>query len=144
MADAIGASDRNSADGRDDMERAWIDVMQRCADLMPFFADSRLDVSATQVARQLGVRRAQGLERLLRMRGLPPFRLLRNWIYIVQLAQRHERGESVARWAMRRGEYPTPYYRMAIHETGQLWSVVAARGSAWCMAEAMLRWTPYL
>ncbi len=145
MADVNRALDLESHDGDGhDIDRAWAEVMQRCADLLPFFVETRLDLSATRVAIQMGVRRAQGLERMLRTRRLPPFRSLRNWIYIVQLVQRHESGESVAHWAMQQGEYPTPYYRMVTKESGLLWSDVVGRGSAWCKAEGLRRWRPYL
>ena len=47
-------------------------------------------------------------------------------------------------WAMQQGEYPTPYYRMVTKESGLLWSDVVGRGSAWCKAEGLRRWRPYL
>lgn len=144
MADPTGGSPRIAAHDARETDREWDDVMRRCADLLPFFADLRLSVSATQVATQLGLRRAQGLERLLRERGLPPFRLLRNWIYIEHIIRRHEGGDTIAHWTMQRGEYPRPFYDLVLRETGLPWSVVATRGSAWCRDEALRRWHGYI
>lgn len=144
MVDATDGSPKITARDARETDREWDEVMRRCADLLPFFADLRLSVSATQVAAQLGLRRAQGLERLLRERRLPPFRLLRNWIYIEHLIRRHEEGDTIAHWTMQRGEYPKPFYDLVFRETGLLWSVVATRGSAWCGDEALRRWNPFL
>ena len=131
------------ADDVRETDRQWADVMHRGIDLLPFFAETRLNVSASRVARAIGVRRAQGLAQLLRKRELPPFKLFRNWIYIVQLVERAECDDKVAHWAMHRGEYPGPYYRLVALEVGESWSVVAERGCQWCRSEALRRWQPY-
>ena len=42
---------------------AWNAVMQRAAQLLPYFAENLLKVSASSVARELGFRRADVLAR---------------------------------------------------------------------------------
>ena len=125
-------------------EAEWEAVMTRCGALLPPFAEVRLNVNAKGVADALGLRNADALRKLLVARRLPPFRMLRDWCYVVQLADRFADKRSIASWAMRRGEYPTVYYRFVRAVTGQPWRVVLARGPAWAKGSALHVWSPYL
>lgn len=74
----------------------WNDVMRRGADVVPHFADVRLQVTAGMVAVSMGLTGAGVLRKLLRERRLSPFREFRNWIYVLRLVEKNERHESIA------------------------------------------------
>lgn len=126
------------------IEARWTACLLRFADLLPFFASLRLKVSETQVARAMGLPNADTLRRLLRKRGLPPFRLLRDWYYVVVMVERAESGNAVAKWSMHDGSYPDVYYRFAQHLTGMLWSMTVKHGSQGAKERALAAWAPHM
>lgn len=127
-----------------DAEIEWQSVMARCHDLLPYFAELQLNVTATRVACSLGIARADALRALLIGRRLPPFRVMRDWYYIVRLVERFGGGQSIADWALRRGDSPSVYYRLVRQVTGQPWRVVAARGPGDAKVHALRFWGPHL
>jgi hypothetical protein len=123
-----------------DVDDAWGAAVRRCADIVPHLASLRLDVSATKVATLLGLGRADRLERELARRGLPSFRTLRNWYYVVTLHDLHCQGVSVASWALSTGQYPAPYYRLVKETTGLSWADLSGRSKRWLRCRALSVW----
>lgn len=122
---------------------AWNAVMQRAAQLLPYFAENLLKVSASSVARELGFRRADVLARYLIANRLPPFELLRNGIYVVQLLECHERGGNLAQWARARGHYESTYYHFIQNATGFMWTDVVAQGTVRRKVIELRRWDSF-
>lgn len=112
--------------------------------MMPALREPSLSLSATVVARACNLVRADALERHLQGVGLPPFRLLRDWLLVVRLVDAHERGISIARSALQKGGYPDGYYRRVRATTGLGASEVTQKGSNWCRHAAVSAWRPYL
>ena len=128
----------------DTIEARWVACLARFAELLPFFASLRLKVSETQVALAMGLPNADALRRLLIKRGLPPFRLLRDWYYVVVMTERAEARSAVAKWSMRDGSYPDAYYRLAQRLTGVRWGVTVKRGSRWAKERALAAWASHM
>lgn len=125
--------------------REWNEVMQRCPDLLPLFADVRLRVHDASAARILGLTKSNELRRQLLARRLPPFLVLRDWCLVVQLADRFGVDEgSLGHWAMRRGEYASVYYSFIKRVTGMLWSELRKRGPVWARRRALQMWRPHM
>ncbi len=123
---------------------AWNAVMQRCALLLKYFAENRLDVSASGVARDLGFRRADVLARYLVANHLPPFMLLRNGIYVVQLLEIHENGVRLSQWANARGHYASGYSHFIHSVTGTTWTDLVAHGSVRRKAIELRGWASHI
>lgn len=66
-----------------DIGRAWNDTMRRSGDLLRLFDPCDLGLLITRIALALGLKDKNELQRLLRFRRLPPFKLLRNWYYVI-------------------------------------------------------------
>lgn len=114
---------------RDSVAVEWEALRTRCADILPYFAELRLNMSATRVAMGLGRGRADVLGRILTARGLPPYRVLRDWVYVVQLVERFPKGESLAKEMARRGDDPSSYYHLVRRVSRQSWLRAQAEGS---------------
>jgi len=124
--------------------RAWNIVMKRGAILLPSLAENLLSVSASGVARDLGFRRADVLARYLVANHLPPFKPFRNGIYIVQLLECHERGETLAQWTKTRGHYESGYSHFVRAVTGAKWIDLIAQGSVRRKVIELGRWASHL
>ena len=133
-----------TAPDKADISAQWDATLALCGDLLPYLAELRLSVSATQVATAMRLPNADALRRLLLKRRLPPFRVLRDWYYLVRMLERAERGEALGAWSMQRGDYADVYYRFVARLTGQRWGKLVQRGSAWAKAGAVAAWAPYV
>lgn len=118
----------------------WETVLSRCGALIPLLMEVHLHLTAPKAALAIGLRDAKALRTELRRRRLPPFQDLRDWIYVVQLLERHANGEPIARFAMRRGSYPHQYYRLVGRVTGLSWARVSELGVHWARQRALTIW----
>jgi hypothetical protein len=122
----------------------WAAVLDRASEILPCFADLRLDMRATVVATILGLERSDQLGRWLRRHKLPPFRLLRNWIYIVRLAEQNAEGISLSGWALAQGRYPSMYYRLVVETTGLPWHIIRTLAPQDVVGLALRAWDGHL
>lgn len=121
------------------------DVMQRCPDLLPLFADMRLRLHGATAAKLLGLTNSSMLRRQLISRRLPPFLLLSDWCFVVQFVDRFATDDaSLGRWAMHRGEYASVYYSFIERVTGMLWSDLRRRGAVWVRQRALQMWRAHI
>lgn len=126
------------------MPACWDQVVQAVQNLWPMFAECRLGFSRAAAARILGFSSGQALDHDLRERPLPPFRVLRDWIYLVLLLEQDARGISLSGWVTEQNGNPSTYYRFVHNLTGRTWGEVKKLGVAWARAEACRHWGPYL
>ncbi len=124
----------------------WDAVMCRCGEVLPLFQECRLSLRSPQAATKLGLTGREQLQKLLVNRRLPPFQLLRNWVYVVVLLDRFTEREKevLSSWALRRGEDPRIYYRLVQQTAGHRWSQTRCLGSEWARATALTVWAPHL
>lgn len=80
-----------------------------------------LRLSPLDCAKRLGLHSGSEIERELRSRGLPRFRLLRDWFYVVRLHERAAAAGSLSAVAAQRGDYPSVHYRFVQRVTGRDW-----------------------
>jgi hypothetical protein len=120
-------------------------VADRCGNLEPVLAHGRLDLTMPEAATALGLPGARRLRRTILDRGLPPFRLLRDWWLVVVLLQRREETEgALALHVLVGGRDPAPYFRMMRRTTGRTWLELCELGSAWARSAALRAWAPFL
>lgn len=112
--------------------------------LMALLAACRLKLSAAGAARTLGFDSSASLQRWIRENDLPPFSLLRNWIYVIVLLKQQRNGVSLAHWALEQDGDPAVYYRFVLRVTGQSWGRLKTLGCEWAVATANQVWSPFL
>ena len=115
-----------------------------CRQLIGLLRGCRLKLSAAGAARTLGFSSPAGLHQWIRGNGLPPFSLLRNWVYVIELLRQERRGVSLAHWALDRDVDPAVYYRFVLRVTGQSWGRLKTLGWEWAVATANQVWSPFL
>lgn len=136
-----GPDDLKSEDReRRRIDAEWTEMENRWPALWEQLSTVNLRICATSIALALGLVRADKLGRELRARRLPPFRLLRNWKFVVELAQLHEDGVPISRWAMSEGSYPHMYYRLVEETTGMKWGEVRRLGVSTMKVAALNSW----
>lgn len=126
-----------------DADKHWIELRVRMGPLVELFAELRLAVTVADACVALGVTDRGELSRELARRRLPPFRSLKNWFQVVEMAGRSEGGTSLCNLAFSRGEYPAAYYRLVSSTTGHSWTEVESRGLAWLKRLALQTWEPH-
>lgn len=126
-----------------DVDRYWLELRLRMGPLAELFAELRLAVTVADACEALGLPGRAELSRELARRRLPPFRLLKNWFQVVEMANHSEGGTSLCNLALRRGEYPAAYYRLVSSTTGHSWTAVESKGSTWLKQVALQSWAPY-
>ena len=127
------------------MPACWGQVVRASGELWDWLAECRLGFTRPVAARVLGHDSGDAHDEALRERNLPPFKLLRDWVYVVLLLEREERGQpSVHQWVRRQNGDPAMYYRFVKKVTGLPWREVKKRGSLWARKEACRMWGPYL
>jgi len=122
----------------------WKAVLSRYHEVFQLLDEVRFDYSATYIARLVGFGRGDRLERELALRGLPPFRLLRNWMYVVRLATHHRNGVSVAKLALTSGQFPAMYYRLIRSTTGSQWNSIKDESDCTFKQRALVAWSHYV
>lgn len=122
----------------------WAAIQSRWPELFDHFRECDLGLRAALLAPILGLESPHALETELRMRRLPPFRLLRNWCYLVRLLEENEHGETISALALTRGRDPAMYYRFVRRTSGLLWTESQDRGSDWARATALKVWSPFI
>lgn len=126
------------------MPACWDQVVQTAENLWPMVRECRLGFSRAAAARIRGFSSGQALDLDLRDRGLPPFRVLRDWIYLVLLLEQDARGTPLGRWVADQNGNPATYYRFVRELTGLTWGQVKTLGVAWARAEGCRHWGPYI
>lgn len=147
MANAVASQDQEWRVGSrsgDDPLPVWERVMARAGPLRAVLEECRLGLTGPMAASRLGVAACQ-LHHYLRCGRVPPFRLLRDWAYVVILVGRAE----VPSWslhvhAIRAGSEPGVYYRFFRRTTGRTWCELRAEGRIAVMRRAVGAWAPYL
>ncbi len=127
-----------------EVEMHWLELRVRMGALAELFAELRLAVTVADACAALGVSDRGELSRELARRRLPPFRLLKNWFQVVEMARRAEHGTSLCNFALSRGEYPAAYYRLVSSTTGHSWTEVESRGLAWLERLALQAWARHM
>jgi len=127
-----------------DTDVRWNRVIRGAEQMLPLFREIDLKLSATGASKALGLEGPTALRRVCEDRGLPPFRSLRDWVYVSLLVVRCSGENSIAHWALARGEYPTVYYRFVRAVTAQPWREVESRGAVWVRSCAVRVWSPFL
>ena len=92
--------------GDDEVEMHWLELRVRMGAMVELFVELRLAVTVADAGAALGVTDRGELSRELARRRLPPFRLLKNWFQVVEMANHSEGGTSLCNLALSRGEYP--------------------------------------
>lgn len=99
-----------------------------------------LRLSPRRCATLLGLKSKAELERELRIRRLPRFRLLRDWWYLLRIHERAQRS-SLARLAASRGDYPFVLYRFVERTAGKGWREVSLLERDALREAALRAWT---
>ncbi len=116
-------------------------IVERYVELFEVLDDVDLRLSPRNCARRLSRASGVELERELKRRGLPRFRILRDWYYVVRLHELALATASLSGVAARRGDYPSILYRFVQRTTGRSWTEVAKleRASLWDLAVSAWR-----
>ena len=123
---------------------AWLSIVARCTEVTHLFEGCHLSLRVSHAANMLGLPNKQALQQMLLARRLPPFQRLRNWYYVVHLTERFAKEGALSRWALRRGDDPSGYYKLVRVTTGHTWNQVRARGPEWARTMALHVWAPHL
>ena len=128
---------------RDDpLGSEWATAVGPIAELRELFASVALSICASDAAARVGLRDAAALGAWLVARRMPPFRVLRDWYYVVRLVELSHT-DSLCRWALSGGNAPEVSCRFVERVTGESWSTVRARGVAFARQRALDVWRPY-
>lgn len=79
--------------------------------------------SQRSVAIAMGLGSRVALDREIRLRGLPAYRLIREWYGLIQL---RSLDESLAAWCLHHGVYPSIFYRQVQRVAGIPWRELRA------------------
>lgn len=110
-----------------DDELQWRRLLEACGPLVLLWASVDLTFSARRAARSLFLKDTRALLGWLVERRLPPYQILRNWYFVVRLAEIAENG-SLSKWALQNGRDPAIYYRFIERTTGASWKVIREGG----------------
>ena len=131
-------------------ESEWSSIQQRLGPLQPILELLNLRLTATGAARSIGLQSPSELRRWLTERRLPPFRLLRDWYYLVRMVERFAPpGDgppvdvSLSSWALREGKSPSVYYMFVLRVAERPWSILRGSGSRAVKERALRMWDPY-
>lgn len=102
-------------------DRDWSLMVSKYERLFTVLDEVDLRLSPRRCAERLGLSSAAQLARELRTRGLPRFRLLRDWYYVVRLHQQALADGALSIVAAKRGDYPSVLYRFMHRVTGRDW-----------------------
>lgn len=122
----------------------WPCIIERCGPLWPLLIECDLALSRAGAARALGFANGAAFDRWLRAQALPPFRLLREWTYVVAVMDGARQEGSLARWSLQRGTYPEIFYRFVARVTGRSWRHARSQDVTWAVASAIQAWRPFL
>lgn len=125
------------------IQRWWSEYVARFSELHSLFADLRLNVTAKRAAAFLGLADSRALEHWLRKRRLPPFRILRDWYYLVLMLERDGGGDAIAHWTLHDGTNPSVYYNFARKVSQSTWTSVKSAGILSAKEKAMQIWTAH-
>lgn len=125
-----------------DDDAEWNMVMAACSPLPALWATVDLTLSSRRAAHALGLRDSKALREWLRERRFPPYITLRNWYYVVRLAELAEDG-SLSQWALREVRDPATYYHFVERTTGMSWRTVRDAGVRSIRARALEMWQPW-
>jgi hypothetical protein len=120
------------------MNDYWHELRGRWQELFMLLDAVDLKLSPRQAAEKLGLQSTGTLHRELRRRGLPVFRELRDWHYVLQLHELAER-DTLARVAFIRDTYPSVLYRFVRRVTRWEWRTIAGLSHAELVAMARRR-----
>lgn len=116
------------------------DIVKRYVELFEILEGVDLRLSPRRCAQCLFLASTVELERELKRRGLPRFRVLRDWYYVVQLHELAKGEASLSELAARRGDYPSILYRFVQRTTGRSWSELRRLDSDSLCALAVSAW----
>jgi hypothetical protein len=117
----------------------WQAIRDRWDGLFRLLDTVDLRLSPRSCAEQLNLGSKGALERELQQRGLPRFRVLRDWWYVVTLHE-NAKQSSLADVALARGDYPSILYRFVRATTGLRWREIAAMNGAQLRKSALRVW----
>lgn len=123
-----------------DIDAEWHAMRERWEELFSLLDTVNLRLSARSCAKQLGLRSDDALERELRHRGLPRYRDLRDWFYVVKLSESCGENHPLATFAFNRGDYPSVLYRFVFRVTGETWRRLSMSGAQALRQRAMIHW----
>jgi len=126
-----------------DIERQWKETLSRFTELHPLFAELRLDVTAKRAASHLGLADSRALSAWLRGRHLPPFKILRDWYFVVLMVERDADGDAIARWTLHTGMNPSVYYNFVRACTQSTWTAVKVAGVLSAKQKALQIWSAH-
>lgn len=121
---------------------SWRELKSSIGPLAALLDKVDLAVTARRAAHALQLRDSAALHTWLLTRGLPPYRLLRDWYYVVRLVELVESG-SLAEWTLRLGRDPATYYRFVARVTGENWRVLRLGGASSVRSRALAVWQPW-
>jgi len=125
---------------RKEFARGVEHIAKRYVELFVILEGVDLRLSPRRCADCLSLASAVELERELKRRGLPRFRVLRDWYYVVQLHKLAKGEASLSVLATRRGDYPSILYRFVQRTTGRSWSELRRLDSDSLCALAVSAW----
>lgn len=131
-------------DGPERLGGTWRSTIARCADFTGMLDRLDLGLRPGLLAHGLGMPSASALHKLLRSRRLPPFRLLRDWYYVVAMTERFSGQDTVSQFALAQRKNPSEYYRLVVRVTGQSWGCVSTHGATWAKRHALRQWEIWL
>ena len=115
-------------------------LVESYAELFALLDSIELRLSPQQCAPRLSLTSAGALERELKRRGLPRFRVLRDWYYVLRLHEQALGNASLSGLAAQRGDYASVLYRFVQRTTGRKWKHIAKLERSSMLALAMSAW----
>lgn len=103
------------------VDTTWKYVLGTCPELLARFDALDLRLSATRAAAAMGMRDGAFLERWLRGRSVPRFRVLRDWYYVTEMHRRAISKGGLSAVAKELGAYQSILSRFVTRVTGQAW-----------------------
>jgi len=125
------------------IKQQWAEFVPRFGELHQLFENTQLGITAEHAMAHLRLADSLAIKKWLEARRLPPFKLLRNWYYLVAMLERAEAGDAIAAWALRQGKNPSVYYRFVLSLGGGTWEQWLARGSPDAKRRVLLLWSAY-
>lgn len=103
----------------------WFNLTDRYPALFALLDAVDLRLTPRVCADRLGLSSTAQLERDLRTKGLPKFRILRDWYYVARIHEAASIAASLSSVASQRGDYPSVLYRFVRRVAGRDWRELA-------------------
>lgn len=121
----------------------WDYVERSCPELLALFDELDLNLTAPTAGKALHFADGAAFARWLSRHELPPYHILRNWWYVVEVHRRSLDGQSLYALAAHQGRELATLSRFVVRITGERWSSLKLESELSLRRRAVMVWAAH-